>query len=86
VNRRKTQRLDREEGLSVRKRPGRNKAVGTRAPLLTVAEPDARWSVDFVHPLLHLRKQAIFNRRLWLQPDERRWSEQVPSKNAGALQ
>lgn len=49
VNRKKTQRLYREEGLSVRKRRGRKKATGTRAPLLTVATPNARWSVDFVH-------------------------------------
>ena len=34
VNRKKTQRLYREEGLSVRKRRGRKKATGTRAPLL----------------------------------------------------
>lgn len=49
VNRKKTQRLYREEGLSVRKRRGRKKETGTRAPLLTVALPNARWSVDFVH-------------------------------------
>ena len=49
MNRKKTQRLYREEGLSVRKRRGRKKATGTRAPLLTVAVPNARWSVDFVH-------------------------------------
>ena len=49
VNRRKTRRLYREEGLSGRKRRGRKKATGTRAPLLTVAAPNARWSVDVVH-------------------------------------
>ena len=43
VNRKKTQRLYREEGLSVRKRRGRKRATGTRAPLLTVALPNARW-------------------------------------------
>ena len=47
VNRKKTQRLYREEGLTVRKRRGRKKATGTRAPLLTVTRPNARWSVDF---------------------------------------
>lgn len=35
--------------LSVRKPRGRKKATGTRASLLTVASPNARWSVDFVH-------------------------------------
>lgn len=38
-------RLYREEGLTVRKR----KAVGTRAPILVEARPNARWSLNFVH-------------------------------------
>jgi len=42
-------RLYREEGLSVRKRRARRKAVGTRAPILIEARPNARWSTDFVH-------------------------------------
>ena len=42
-------RLYREEGLSVRKRRTRRKAIGTRAPLLVEATPNARWSIDFVH-------------------------------------
>jgi putative transposase len=49
VNHKRTQRIYREEGLSVRKRKGRMKASGTRAPLLSVVMPNARWSVDFVH-------------------------------------
>lgn len=42
-------RLYREEGLSVRKRRVRRRAVGTRAPILVEARPNARWSLDFVH-------------------------------------
>ncbi|WP_425430962.1 IS3 family transposase [Donghicola tyrosinivorans] len=42
-------RLYREEGLTVRKRKARRKAVGTRAPILVEARPNARWSMDFVH-------------------------------------
>ena len=62
VNRKKIHRLYREEGLSVRKRQGRKKARGTRAPLLTVAVPNARWSVDFVHgQFAHGRRFRIFN-------------------------
>lgn len=49
VNRKKTQRLYREEGLSVRRRRGRKRAMGTRAPLLVAATANARWSLDFVH-------------------------------------
>jgi putative transposase len=42
-------RLYCEEGLTVRKRKARRKAVGTRAPILVEARPNARWSLDFVH-------------------------------------
>ena len=42
-------RLYREEGLAVRKRRARRKAVGTRAPIVVEARPNARWSLDFVH-------------------------------------
>lgn len=38
-----------EEGLSVRKRRARRKAVGARAPILVEAKPNARWPTDFVH-------------------------------------
>jgi len=42
-------RLYREEGLTVRKRRARRRAVGTRAPILVEAKPNSRWSLDFVH-------------------------------------
>jgi putative transposase len=42
-------RLYREEGLMVRKRRARRRAVGTRAPILVEARANARWSLDFVH-------------------------------------
>ncbi len=45
-------RLYREEGLTVRKRRARRKAVGSRAPILVEARPNARWSLDFVHDQL----------------------------------
>lgn len=45
-------RLYREEGLVVRRRRARRKAVGTRAPILVEARPNARWSLDFVHDQL----------------------------------
>ena len=49
INRKKTQRLYREEGLTVRRRKGRNRAVGARAPAPVLAPPNQRWSLDFVH-------------------------------------
>ena len=42
-------RLYSEEGLTVRKRKARLKAIGTRAPILIEARANARWSLDFVH-------------------------------------
>ena len=41
-------RLYREEGLMVRKRRARRKAIGMRAPIPVEAKPNARWSLDFV--------------------------------------
>jgi putative transposase len=41
-------RLYREEGLAVRKRRARRKAIGMRAPIPVEAKPNARWSLDFV--------------------------------------
>ena len=52
VNRKKTQRLYREEGLTVRKRMGRKRAAGSRAPIPIEVRPNARWSVDPVHDQL----------------------------------
>ena len=56
LNRKKTQRLYREEGLTVRKRKSRKRATGMRAPILVEARPNARWSVDFVHGQLGASK------------------------------
>ncbi|ANK81859.1 MAG: integrase [Rhizobiales bacterium NRL2] len=49
INRKKTQRLYVEEGLAVRRRRSRRRAVGTRAPAPVMALPNQRWSLDFVH-------------------------------------
>ncbi|KNH03570.1 Mobile element protein [Qipengyuania citrea LAMA 915] len=49
INRKKAQRLYQEEGLAVRRRRSRRRAVGTRAPAPVLALPNQRWSLDFVH-------------------------------------
>jgi putative transposase len=55
-------RLYREEGLTVRKRRARRKAIGTRAPILVEAKVNARWSLDFVHDqFAHGRRFRILN-------------------------
>jgi putative transposase len=49
INHKKTQRLYREEGLTARRRKGRKRAVGARAPAPVLALPNQRWRLDFVH-------------------------------------
>ena len=48
VNHKKLRRLYREERLQVRRRGGRKRALGTRAPLALPQGPNQRWSLDFV--------------------------------------
>lgn len=48
VNHKKLFRLYREERLTVRKRGGRKRAIGTRAPMLIPTAANDRWSLDFV--------------------------------------
>ena len=52
ASRNKVYRLYRAEGLAVRKRKARRRAVGVRAPLALALLPNARWSLDFVHDQL----------------------------------
>ena len=48
VNHKRLFRLYREERLMVRRRRGRKRALGTRAPMLVPQWPNDRWSLDFV--------------------------------------
>ena len=48
VNHKRLFRLYREERLTVRRRGGRKRALGTRAPTLVPQMPNERWSLDFV--------------------------------------
>ena len=52
VNHKKLYRIYREEKLTVRKRGGRKRAIGTRAPMAVPQGPNQRWSVDFVQDVL----------------------------------
>ena len=84
LDRKKSQRLYREEGLTVRKRKGRKRAMGMRAPILVEARPNARWSVDFVHDLLsnwaalpHPQRESTTSpRNAW-------WRSPTPQSPAG---
>ena len=52
ANHKKVYRIYTEEGLSVRRRRGRKRAVGTRAPMLVPTGANQRWSLDFVSDAL----------------------------------
>lgn len=48
VNHKRLFRIYREERLMVRKRGGRKRALGTRAPMVVPALPNDLWALDFV--------------------------------------
>ena len=52
VNHKKLYRVYREERLAVRRRGGRKRALGTRAPMAIPQSANQRWSVDFVQDTL----------------------------------
>jgi putative transposase len=52
MNLKKVYRLYKEERLSVRKRGGRKRALGTRAPIAIPQGVNQRWSIDFVQDAL----------------------------------
>src|SRR6187399_3479419 len=48
INHKKLRRLYAEERLQVRRRAGRKRALGTRAPMTLPQGPNQRWSLDFL--------------------------------------
>ncbi len=52
MNHKKFRRLYREERLQVRRRGGRKRALGTRAPMAIPQGTNQRWSLDFVSDAL----------------------------------
>jgi putative transposase len=52
MNQKKLRRLYAQERLQVRRRGGRKRATGTRAPLALPMAPNQRWSLDFLSDAL----------------------------------
>src|SRR5580693_3236932 len=52
MNHKKLRRLYTEERLQVRRRGGRKRALGTRAPMTMPQGPNQRWSLDFASDTL----------------------------------
>lgn len=62
VNWKKLYRIYEEEGLTMRKRGGRKRALGTRGPMAIPQGPKQRWSLDFVSASLSCgRRFRILN-------------------------
>ena len=55
MNHKKLRRLYREERLQVRRRGGRKRALGTRAPMALPQGPNQRWCLDFLSRRFHRR-------------------------------
>ena len=58
LNHKKLYRLYREERLMVRRRRGRKRALGTRAPMPLPLRINQRWSLDFVSDSLAARGES----------------------------
>jgi putative transposase len=52
VNHKRLRRIYADERLQVRRRGGRKRALGTRAPMVLPQGPNQRWSLDFVSDML----------------------------------
>jgi putative transposase len=65
MNHKKFRRLYREERLQVRRRSGRKRALGTRAPMTIPQGPNQRWSLDFL-------SDAFSDGRRFRNPGDRR--------------
>jgi len=52
INRKRTARIYREEGLSLRRRKRRKLPALARVPLPVAMRPNERWSMDFIHDQL----------------------------------
>jgi putative transposase len=61
VNHKRLFRIYREEGLTVRKRKGRKRAVGMRAPMPVPERPNDLWAMDFVSDQLNSGRRF----RIW---------------------
>ena len=71
MNHKKLRRLYAEERLQVRRRGGRKRALGTRAPMTMPQGPNQRWSLDFLErrterrpPLPHPRRGRRLHARM----------------------
>ncbi len=73
MNLKKVYRLYREKRLTVRKRSGRKRALGTRAPMAIPQELNQRWSLDFVSDSL------ACGRRFRMRGRHRRLQPRMPS-------
>lgn len=61
MNLKRVYRLYREEGLAVRRRRGRKRALGTRAPLKVAVRPNDIWVLDFMSDVLETgRRFRVF--------------------------
>jgi transposase InsO family protein len=83
LNRKKTQRLYREEGLAVRRRRSRRRIAVARTPIPKPTGPNRRWSTDFVHDQLADLNAWAEPRARALSHDRQRIHANIRRKAAG---
>ena len=88
VNHKRLFRLYREERLTVRRRGGRKRAMGTRRPIETPQAPNQRWSLDFVSDQLtdgrRFRILAVVDDCTWSDASDWRSWRTAPFPGAGS--
>jgi transposase InsO family protein len=80
VNRKRVQRIYREERLTVRRRGGRKRAMGTRAPIETPLAANQRWSLDFVSDQMSMATELSAFMAIQFSLARRVWQGSVISR------
>jgi putative transposase len=85
MNHKKFRRLYREERLQVRRRGGRKRAIGTRAPITIPQGPNQRWSLDFLSDAFaDGRRFRIFALSTTSRANAWRWSPTPRCRDCGS--
>ena len=69
LNHKKLRRIYREENLRLRRRGGRKRALGARAPLMLPEGPNQHWSLDFISDTLTCSRSTTAQRDRDYPPD-----------------
>ena len=84
MNHKRLRRLYREEQLQVRRRGGRKRALGTRAPMALPQGPNQRWSLDFLSDAMTVVASAFWPSSTTSRANDWFWSPIRPCRACGS--